>query len=80
VQTISTHRAKHTTLTLTPGLHGSKIAIMGRRKEVLDKAVAQLTSEGVDAIGVQGDVRKFEDCERVVANTISKYEKIGILT
>eukprot|EP00026_Physarum_polycephalum_P014073 Phypoly_transcript_14545.p1 GENE.Phypoly_transcript_14545~~Phypoly_transcript_14545.p1 ORF type:complete len:308 (+),score=47.69 Phypoly_transcript_14545:92-925(+) len=61
------------------GLHGSKVAIMGRRKEVLDKAVAKLQSEGVEAFGIQGDVRNFVDCEKVVAGTIAKFGKIDIL-
>jgi len=63
----------------TLGLHGSKIAIMGRRKEVIDKAVSQLASVGVDAFGVQADVRKFEQCQQVVSGVIAKFGKLSIL-
>jgi len=61
------------------GLHGSKIAIMGRRKEVLESSVAKLQKEGIDAFGVQGDVRKFPDCQNVVASVIAKFGKLDIL-
>lgn len=66
-------------ITRTLGLHGCKVAIMGRRKEVVDKAVAQLTSEGVEAFAVQGDVRKYETCQKVVADVVAKFGKIDIL-
>lgn len=61
------------------GLHGSKIAIMGRRKEVLDKSVTKLQKDGIDAFGVQGDVRKFDECEKVIASVVSKFGKLDIL-
>ena len=35
------------------GLHGAAVAITGRRQPVLDSAVEALTSEGINAIGVQ---------------------------
>ena len=35
------------------GLHGAAVAITGRRQPVLDSAVEALTSEGVNAIGLQ---------------------------
>jgi len=66
-------------ITKTLGLHGCKVAIMGRRREVLDKAVAQLRSEGIEAFGVQGDVRKFDLCQNAIAQTIAKFGKIDIL-
>jgi len=61
------------------GLHGCKIVITGRRKEVLDNAADNLGKEGITAFGVQGDVRKYEHCERAVAAALDKYGKIDIL-
>jgi len=61
------------------GLHGAKVVIMGRRKEVLDKAVEQLATHGIQSLGVQGDVRKFADCQRIVETAISKFGKLDIL-
>uniref|UniRef100_UPI001CB8FC0B peroxisomal 2,4-dienoyl-CoA reductase [(3E)-enoyl-CoA-producing]-like n=1 Tax=Erigeron canadensis TaxID=72917 RepID=UPI001CB8FC0B len=61
------------------GKHGASIVIMGRRKHVLDSAVSALRSLGIDAIGVEGDVRKKEDTVRVVDATIKQFGKLDIL-
>lgn len=39
------------------GKHGASVVIVGRRGAVVDKAVAQLQSEQIDAEGCSGDVR-----------------------
>ncbi|XP_047066024.1 peroxisomal 2,4-dienoyl-CoA reductase [(3E)-enoyl-CoA-producing]-like [Lolium rigidum] len=59
--------------------HGASVAIMGRRREVLDKAVAALRSEGLRAVGFQGDVRKQEDAARVLASTVEHFGRLDIL-
>ncbi|XP_057765244.1 peroxisomal 2,4-dienoyl-CoA reductase [(3E)-enoyl-CoA-producing] [Salvia miltiorrhiza] len=61
------------------GKHGASVAIMGRRKNVLDGAVSTLTSLGIPAIGIQGDVRKVEDAKRVVEETVRHFGKLDIL-
>lgn len=61
------------------GKHGASIAIMGRRKQVLDDAVTALRSLGIPAIGIEGDVRKQEDAKRVVESTYQHFGKIDIL-
>lgn len=62
------------------GLHGAKIAIMGRRKEVLDKAVAQLTAKGISAIAIQGDVRMPEaQAAALVDQIVQKFGRIDVL-
>lgn len=61
------------------GKHGASIAIMGRRRQVLDAAVSALNSLGIPAVGFEGDVRKQEDCKRVVEATFSHYGRIDIL-
>ncbi|KAL8209829.1 hypothetical protein R6Q57_006561 [Mikania cordata] len=61
------------------GKHGASIAIMGRRKTVVDSAVASLQSLGIPAVGFAGDVRKQEDAKRVVELTIERYGKLDIL-
>jgi len=61
------------------GQHGAKIALMGRRKEVLDKATAELSKEGISSIGVRGDVRNYADCQKVVAEVVAKFGKLDIL-
>ncbi|XP_073058812.1 peroxisomal 2,4-dienoyl-CoA reductase [(3E)-enoyl-CoA-producing]-like [Primulina eburnea] len=61
------------------GKHGASIAIMGRRKNVLDDAVSVLQSLGIPAIGLVGDVRKQEDAQRVVEATVKHFGKLDIL-
>ncbi|XP_075482614.1 peroxisomal 2,4-dienoyl-CoA reductase [(3E)-enoyl-CoA-producing]-like [Primulina tabacum] len=61
------------------GKHGASIAIMGRRKNVLDDAVLVLQSLGIPAIGLVGDVRKQEDAQRVVEATVKHFGKLDIL-
>lgn len=38
---------------MSAGLHGAKVAIMGRRQQVIQDSAEKLQSEGVEAIGVQ---------------------------
>ncbi|VAH35674.1 unnamed protein product [Triticum turgidum subsp. durum] len=54
-------------------------AALGRRREVLDKAVAALRSEGLRAVGFQGDVRNQKDAARVLASTVEHFGKLDIL-
>ncbi|KAJ9673079.1 hypothetical protein PVL29_026386 [Vitis rotundifolia] len=61
------------------GLHGAFIAIMGRRKQVLDSAVSGLCSQGIPAVGFVGDVRKQEDAKRVVESTVKHFGRLDIL-
>jgi len=61
------------------GKHGASLAITGRRENVLAKACDSLQSEGIQVIGIRGDVRSAEDVARVVSETLKKYGKIDIL-
>ncbi|XXG65686.1 hypothetical protein AAC387_Pa05g3319 [Persea americana] len=61
------------------GKHGASVALMGRRKNVLDSAVDVLQSLGIRAIGLEGDVRKQEDAARVVDSTIKHFGRLDIL-
>lgn len=61
------------------GLHGSAVVITGRRKDVLDGAVAQLQSLGITAAGLQGDVRSPDTCQDWVATTVKMFGGINIL-
>lgn len=61
------------------GKHGASIAIMGRRKQVLDSAVTALRSMGIRAAGFEGDVRKQGDAKRVVESTIREFGRLDIL-
>lgn len=53
------------------GLHGAKIAIMGRRESILKTAVTALKEEGIDAMYVQGDVRKVDGTTSLCASYVN---------
>ena len=55
---------------------GAKVVVTGRRKEELDKAVAEI---GHGALGVQGDVAKLADLDRLYATIKEKHGKIDVL-
>ncbi|KAJ4780101.1 hypothetical protein LUZ62_064358 [Rhynchospora pubera] len=61
------------------GLHGASVAIMGRRRQVLDAAVSAFSKEGIKAIGLEGDVRKQEDARRVIEATVNHFGRLDIL-
>ena len=47
------------------GMHGASVAIMGRRKAVLDEAVDKMKADGITCIGLAGDVRDEKKCNQV---------------
>lgn len=62
------------------GMHGAAgVAVMGRRKPVIDAAVAALEAQGIRAIGVEGDVRKREDASRALEATFKHFGRIDVL-
>ncbi|XP_068320605.1 peroxisomal 2,4-dienoyl-CoA reductase [(3E)-enoyl-CoA-producing]-like [Pyrus communis] len=61
------------------GKHGASVAVMGRRKHVIDSAVQALRSQGISAIGFEGDVRKRDDAARVLESTVKHFGRLDIL-
>jgi NAD(P)-dependent dehydrogenase (short-subunit alcohol dehydrogenase family) len=55
---------------------GANVVVTGRRKPEVDAAVAQI---GAKAIGVQGDVAKLADLDRLYAEIKAKFGRIDIL-
>jgi NAD(P)-dependent dehydrogenase (short-subunit alcohol dehydrogenase family) len=53
------------------------IAIAGRTAEKGARAVDQLRSRGVDALFVQADVSKVDDCRRIVASAVDRFGTIN---
>ncbi|KAJ7566251.1 hypothetical protein O6H91_02G094400 [Diphasiastrum complanatum] len=60
------------------GRHVAQVAIMGRRRKVLDEAIASLTAQSIQVVGFDGDVRKTEDAIRVVECTVAQFGKLDI--
>ena len=55
---------------------GAMVVITGRRKEVLEKALAEL---GPEAYGVQADAGKLPDLDRLYAEIRHKYGRLDVL-
>lgn len=55
---------------------GAKVAITGRNKASLDKAVAEI---GNGALGIQGDVSQLKDLDRIFETVHEKLGRVDIL-
>jgi len=66
-------------LAMQYGLHGAKVAIMGRRQEVLEGAVNSLKEKGIDAMFTQGDVRDHAKCKQAVDRVVAKFGRLDTL-
>ena len=58
---------------------GARVVICARGRERLDDVVAKLRATGAEAIGVQADVGRAADCERLVAEAVSAFGGVDIL-
>ena len=61
------------------GRHGAKVAIMSRRRAVIDAAVARLRGQGVDAFGTTVDVRNYERCVAAANEVAEHFGRIDFL-
>lgn len=61
------------------GNNGAAVVITGRKQEACDKAAAELTAAGIDALGVACEVTKAADRENLIAKTVEKYGHVDIL-
>ena len=67
-------------IALQMGLHGARIAIMGRTLEKLNKAKAYLKSEGVGRVlVVEGDVRDLKSAQNTVASVLREFGQLNLL-
>lgn len=58
---------------------GAKVAITGRDRERLDRAVQRLRENGGDAIGIEGDVQYAADARHMVEETLGRWGRIDVL-
>ena len=59
---------------------GARVSVSARRQPALDEAVARLASETNGEIrAVQGDIRRAEDCLRIVDETVRHFGGVDIL-
>lgn len=65
---------------LTLAKEGYNIALNYRTaNNELEELKNEITSNGVEALTVQGDVSSFEDCERFIKEIIEKFGRIDVL-
>jgi NAD(P)-dependent dehydrogenase (short-subunit alcohol dehydrogenase family) len=58
---------------------GARVAILGRTREKLEETLKRIEEEGGEAIAVEGDVSKYPDMERVVAEVAEKWGKLDVV-
>jgi len=61
------------------GAEGVRVAICGRRSQVLDETTEELQRAGGVVMGMTGDVTRRSDVERVVATVVNEWGQIDIL-
>lgn len=58
---------------------GAKVVAADWHQESLDAVVAELKDAGFDVVGVQGDVSKQTDCEKIIDTAVSNFGRIDVL-
>ena len=61
------------------GRHGARVAIASRKRENLELAQAELSSEGIECHVDTFDVRDAEAVSRVVAGVIARYGRLDVV-
>lgn len=58
---------------------GAKVAVLGRRMEMLEGVAGEIRAAGGAALATQADVREYPDVEKAVARTVSEFGALDIL-
>ncbi len=58
---------------------GARVALMGRKQDKLDRAVEGIRAAGGAALGIAGDVRQYEACERALQGAREAFGEIDML-
>jgi NAD(P)-dependent dehydrogenase (short-subunit alcohol dehydrogenase family) len=58
---------------------GAAVAITGRNAERGEQIVQEIVAKGGEALFIQSDVRKAEDCRQAVDQTLERFGKIDVL-
>lgn len=58
---------------------GAKVVLAARQLEKLTKTTEELKLAGFEAMAVQADVSKQEDCQRLISDTITAYQQLDVL-
>lgn len=60
------------------GRQGMRLMLVGRRTEVVDETARALQAEGIEAVGLFGDVREYDDVVRAVEQTIERFGRVDV--
>lgn len=66
-------------IALALAAEGVKVVLNGRRQEPLEKAAAEIQSQGGEALVVAGDVSQEADAERLVNSAVEAFGSLDIL-
>lgn len=58
---------------------GARLVLAARSKDKLDELISHLKSGGAEAVAVQADVSKEEDCKRITEIAVSTFGSIDVL-
>jgi len=58
---------------------GAKVVAAEWNQATLDEVVAEVKAAGGEIAGVQGDVSKLEDCQRIVETAVSSFGTLDVL-
>ncbi len=58
---------------------GAKLAIAGLEADAVQKAADQMRSVGYDVLGVHADITRQEDVDRLLAETLARFERLDVL-
>ena len=55
---------------------GCKLALGGRNEAALEGVVREVSEAGGEAVAVECDVRRYEDCERLVSGAVGRFGRL----
>jgi peroxisomal 2,4-dienoyl-CoA reductase len=61
------------------GEHGAKLAICGRRMEVLEATASEFESLGIACLALRCDVRRPDEVDAVVHGVLERYGRLDIV-
>lgn len=61
------------------GQLGAKLALSGRRVEVLEAAAAELTAQGAEVLTVQTNVREAEQVQAMVERVVERFGRLDLM-
>ena len=58
---------------------GARTAVLGRTREKLEQTARRIREAGGEAIAVEGDVSKYADMERAVAEVVERWGRLDVV-